>query len=139
MRKKQSFGKKTFCNDKSKRNTTFPTKTVRQFVESYGILWKCERCGSTLETDLQVYHKDGNRANNKKENLQILCFNCHKIIHGKKIRLKEPKVAINITVPQTLLAKIEENVHANNRSQKIVICAQAGYPIVCNTEDAIQT
>ncbi len=30
---------------------------------------------------LQVHHKDGNRNNNTLQNLQILCPNCHAIIH----------------------------------------------------------
>ena len=48
-------------------------------------------------------------------------------------------VAINITIPQKLLNNIEQNVSGLSRSEKIVKCAQAGYPITTNSEDAIQT
>lgn len=36
---------------------------------------KCELCGSTR--NLMVHHKDGNRKNNKPNNLQTLCWSCH--------------------------------------------------------------
>ena len=45
--------------------------------------FKCEMCGfegyniSTNNTILQIHHKDGNSSNNKEENLQVLCPNCH--------------------------------------------------------------
>jgi len=46
---------------------------------------KCERCGweelnpHTGIVPVQVNHKDGNRKNNKRENLEILCPNCHSL------------------------------------------------------------
>ena len=42
---------------------------------------KCEECGITSwngkEIILQLHHIDGNSNNNKRENLQLLCPNCH--------------------------------------------------------------
>lgn len=43
---------------------------------------KCEKCGynKVLENEriaIEVHHMDGNRGNNTKNNLQILCLNCH--------------------------------------------------------------
>lgn len=42
---------------------------------------KCEECGivewNGKPITLQLHHVDGNRSNNKLENLQILCPNCH--------------------------------------------------------------
>ena len=42
---------------------------------------RCEKCNNTLwnglTIPLEVHHKDGNKFNNKLENLEILCPNCH--------------------------------------------------------------
>jgi len=39
---------------------------------------ECEMCGYKEHLEiLQVHHIDGNRKNNKLENLMILCPNCH--------------------------------------------------------------
>ena len=46
---------------------------------------KCELCGwgeenpYTKKVPLEIHHKDGNHFNNKKENLQLLCPNCHSL------------------------------------------------------------
>jgi ssDNA-binding Zn-finger/Zn-ribbon topoisomerase 1 len=37
----------------------------------------CERCGFDEVEILQLHHKDRNRRNNKAENLETLCPNCH--------------------------------------------------------------
>lgn len=43
--------------------------------------WKCECCGLSewqgKPLSLELHHVDGNRTNNVRENLQILCPNCH--------------------------------------------------------------
>jgi len=134
MRQKQSIGKLTYCVNKNERHRSFPTKKVRQFIETYKMPWICKRCGSTLKPDLVIHHKDGDRANNKKDNLQILCFNCHRIIHGKKIRIREKKVAINITIPRRLLNDVEQNVSGQSRSEKLIKCAKLGLQLVVNTQ-----
>lgn len=47
------------------------------------VSYKCEMCGFegynklTNKTILQIHHKDGDALNNTKDNLQILCPNCH--------------------------------------------------------------
>jgi hypothetical protein len=42
---------------------------------------KCEQCKrrtwNKKQIPLELHHKDGNKYNNKLENLQILCANCH--------------------------------------------------------------
>lgn len=46
---------------------------------------KCERCGwgeineNTGNIPLQIHHIDGDCTNNKEENLQLLCPNCHSL------------------------------------------------------------
>lgn len=43
--------------------------------------YKCNKCGISEwngnEITLEIEHKDGNRFNNSKENLELLCPNCH--------------------------------------------------------------
>ena len=45
--------------------------------------YKCENCGCDFvnpyskKTILEIHHIDGNYKNNKEENLQVLCPNCH--------------------------------------------------------------
>jgi hypothetical protein len=44
--------------------------------------WKCLNCGVHLSEHrhlLHVHHKDGNRGNNRKSNLEPLCCLCHKL------------------------------------------------------------
>lgn len=56
--------------------------TIRKFLYEKA-QYKCEICGfegynrKTGNTILQIHHIDGNNANNKIENLQVICPNCH--------------------------------------------------------------
>lgn len=53
----------------------------RRLMKRYGIIEKCNRCGNLDPRVLIVHHKDENRKNNRTENLEWLCRNCHCIIH----------------------------------------------------------
>jgi hypothetical protein len=39
----------------------------------------CELCGS--KDRITVHHKDGNPFNNNLDNLQVLCWHCHALLH----------------------------------------------------------
>jgi len=41
----------------------------------------CVDCFNKIEYLLNIHHIDGNRKNNKKENLEVTCSNCHKKRH----------------------------------------------------------
>ena len=41
----------------------------------------CERCGFSDNRVLEIHHKDRNRGHNTRENLELLCPNCHAIDH----------------------------------------------------------
>ena len=44
----------------------------------------CEKCNEGNLYVITVHHKDGNCKNNQRENLQVLCSNCHlEAEHGK--------------------------------------------------------
>ena len=64
--------------------------------------YKCEICGwgeenpHTHTIPLEIHHKDGDYTNNKEENLQVLCPNCHALTetyksHNKKGRKSRAK------------------------------------------------
>lgn len=53
----------------------------RQLLKRYGKSEKCRICGITDKRVLVVHHIDSNRKNNKPENLEWLCRNCHCIVH----------------------------------------------------------
>lgn len=52
--------------------------------------YKCEKCGwnqrnqFTGQIPLEVHHKDGDFRNNKEENLEVLCPNCHSLTSNYK-------------------------------------------------------
>ena len=86
------------------------SKTIRKFLlEKRG--YRCELCGwgekneFTGKIPLEIHHKDGNFSNNKEDNLQVLCPNCHSLTetykshnkNGRKSRKKyyKPKDIFN--------------------------------------------
>ena len=61
--------------------------------------YKCEKCGISewqgQKLLLQVHHIDGNRYNNTRENLQILCPNCHSLTDNWCYRKNSIRVSDN--------------------------------------------
>lgn len=57
------------------------TQTLRRLVDKGYKIYKCEECGidtwNGKSLRLQVHHINGNHNDNRLENLQILCPNCH--------------------------------------------------------------
>ena len=57
--------------------------------------YACELCGwnkinpITGKSPLEIHHKDGNYKNNKEENLQVLCPNCHSLTSTYKALNKD--------------------------------------------------
>lgn len=57
--------------------------------------YKCEICGwgetnqFTNTIPLEIHHKDGDYINNKEENLQVLCPNCHSLTETHKSHNKK--------------------------------------------------
>ena len=60
----------------------YPSKHIRTYLFKKNEN-KCEKCGwgevnpYTNRVPLQIHHIDGNCQNNREENLQLLCPNCH--------------------------------------------------------------
>jgi hypothetical protein len=58
--------------------------TYRRLKEKNGGKMICGHCGLSDSRVLVVHHTDFNRQNNKLNNLQWLCRNCHYLAHGGK-------------------------------------------------------
>lgn len=67
----------------TKADITYSNHIRRYLLEKYNN--KCQLCGwgrvneYTGRVPLQVHHIDGDCTNNKEENLQLLCPNCHSL------------------------------------------------------------
>lgn len=65
------------------------SKAIRDFLLKENN-YSCEICGwnkinpITNKCPLEIHHKDGNCMNNSKDNLQVLCPNCHSLIENYK-------------------------------------------------------
>lgn len=60
--------------------------SIRKRYEIRGLIKKCEKCGYNAHPEiLGIHHIDENRRNNSKENLIVLCPNCHSLEHKKHI------------------------------------------------------
>ena len=63
--------------------------------------FKCERCGwgeineFTKTIPLEIHHIDGNYRNNREENLQVLCPNCHSLTETHKSHNKNGRTGRN--------------------------------------------
>ncbi len=66
-----------------KADDTVSDHIRRYLIEKYGE--QCVRCGwnerhpVTGQVPITVHHVDGNYRNNREENLQLLCPNCHSL------------------------------------------------------------
>ena len=82
-------------------------RLIKEGIKEY----KCEKCGRTEwegePIPLQLHHINGNRTDNRLENLQILCPNCHAQtdnFSGRKLRKKQSikpckSKKVNISIP----------------------------------------
>ena len=63
------------------KNHRPPAETYWEILKAAGKnVCVCELCNSDYR--ITIHHKDGNPYNNDLNNLQILCWNCHKLFHN---------------------------------------------------------
>jgi HNH endonuclease len=61
--------------------------SVRRWFSRCGRMAKCERCGyNDIPRILVLHHKDRDRTNNERENLEVLCPNCHATEHVNELK-----------------------------------------------------
>lgn len=92
---KRSSSRKYFCNrschcaweNTNRRNLENAPNwnggeaIYRAIMDRIGIRKECVECKIKDERLLVVHHRDRNRKNNKIENLEYLCRNCHYLVH----------------------------------------------------------
>lgn len=91
-RKNNTYSEKTAripLEELLKENTNFKSDTLKRRLVKEGIKeWKCEKCGITNwmgeDLTLELHHINGNHFDNRLENLQMLCPNCHALTETYK-------------------------------------------------------
>lgn len=83
---KRKYCSRECINKESKANWKPSFTVARKSMLRREMINKCRKCGFDKHPEiLGVHHKDGNRKNNMLSNLQVLCPNCHSILHKKHI------------------------------------------------------
>lgn len=77
-----------FNNTKYKSGNNHPNYIDGSYGQARNLVknseWFCVDCGEDRKFLLVVHHKDGNRKNNSKRNLEVVCMNHHAIRHLKQ-------------------------------------------------------
>ena len=83
----------------------------RRVFEEQGFC--CANCGINewqgYKISLELEHKDGNRENNQRDNLEGLCPNCHSITETWRGRNKPSKNGVNTISDKELLTCLKES------------------------------
>lgn len=99
-----------------KRNTTAPNLRNKLIEEGLKEC-RCEKCGRTewegRPIPLELHHKNMNHNDNRLENLQILCSNCHSLAHNYCNTSGKEKSKVNTVLLDKIL-----NTKSKNKSEK---------------------
>lgn len=139
------FAKRSSNNSKCSRNIHWKDILVKRRIhrreKSYvlrkamiesGIEYKCVLCGNkgqwrNIALVLEVDHKNGDWSDNRPENIQFLCPNCHAQETRKQLHFFE----LNINNP----VKIIKSKRVAKRCNNATICKNCGkefYPHICS-------
>lgn len=98
----KEFKNKTRIEDWSNGKLNLNMSQLPEYIRNFLLeesKFKCIKCGYsgfnpfTGKTILHIHHKDGNHTNNIKENLEVLCPNCHAMTENFGFHKKDADVA----------------------------------------------
>lgn len=113
---------KEWLDNPSKFNGSWSYAFIKNYLlEKYSN--KCQICGwgeenlYTHTIPLEIHHLDGDCTNNKEENLQLLCPNCHSLTetfgssnkNSKRYKLKEYKTNLNRFKLLSMINKLDDD------------------------------
>jgi 5-methylcytosine-specific restriction endonuclease McrA len=123
--KKQDTCDKKILNEKFE-NLSFERIRKRVILEQNG---KCIKCGIYNWLDkpiiLELDHIDGNNKNNKRENLEAICPNCHSQTstwRGRNIKIKTNKISDELFLD----ALLQNNLNIRQTLLKLNMAAKGG-------------
>lgn len=92
--------------------------------------WKCESCGLSewkgQKLPLEVHHINGDRWDQRRENLQILCPNCHSLTENWRAKSKG-KVKSKQISDEELLKTVENSKNIHQALKKLNLSGGANY------------
>ena len=76
----EDFSDLDFASVAIQKKRTLPPEIKRWLKQSSG--YRCEVCHNVFpENKLQIHHRDHNEGNNQRNNLVVICDNCHNELH----------------------------------------------------------
>lgn len=86
--------------------------------------YKCEQCGRTewegKPIPLELHHKNMNHFDNRLENLQILCSNCHSLAHNYSNTKGKEDSKIDLDLYNKIISDIKHNsIKIENKPKNI--------------------
>ena len=83
----------------------------------------CQYCSYRAEKDQQVNHVDGNPKNNVDSNLEVICPDCHKVMHaGLWVVVKQTmRLYRKSKYPQNELVRITRDMRTHGKNDEEII------------------
>ena len=121
---------RTLMDEYFNGNRNVSASTLRRKLIENGLKEeKCECCGLTEwmgeKIPLELHHKNMNHNDNRLENLQILCSNCHSLSHNYSNTNNKPKSIVNVTLLEKYLSD-DNNINKQNKENSIKYCKHCG-------------
>lgn len=83
---------------------------------------RCERCGEETPVSVaQVHHQDRDRMNDNRDNLLVVCVDCHREEHYGD----DPLYGVTVSLPWSLLCLLDLVVESNEYSSRSEAVARA--------------